>query len=450
MRSMLPNPTCNVDAIYGKIARRIVPFLALLFLMAWLDRYNLGFARLQMLKDLGFSRAVYGFGAGIVYLGYALFEIPSNLYLEKIGARKTFARITILWGIASVATIFVRTPVQFYFLRFLLGSFEAGLAPGAIVYLTYWFPARRSAQMVAWFMTSIPIATILGGPISGWIMESMGGRGGLANWQWLFILEGIPSILVGLLTLLIVADKPAEASWLTEKERRLVLADLAVDRSAAGPRVQGFAQSLKLGKVWLLTGIRFCGTSSNVTIGFWVPSIIRSFGVKNALAIGMLSAVPYLGALLGIVWVARHSDRTQERRYHSALPCLACAVGLIGIGVFARLPVVAFAALVVAVAGSVSYNGAFWQLPAAMLAGPAAAGGVALINAIGSLSGWAGPSAVGWLEDVTGKTATGLYVVAGLEVLAAVLILRFIPRPALARPAQSVVEGAAIQKEVLP
>src|SRR6516162_1742686 len=220
MKAISHSITGDSDAVYGKIAWRIIPFLALLFLMSWMDRYNLGFAKLQMLKDLGFSEAVYGFGAGIVYLGYALFEIPSNLLLERIGARKTFARITILWGVTSIATVLVRTPIQFYVLRFLLGSFEAGLYPGAIVYLTYWFPAQRRAQMVSLFITSIPISTILGGPISGWIMESMGGRAGLANWQWLFVLEGIPSIFVGILALLILVDKPAEASWLTEGEKR--------------------------------------------------------------------------------------------------------------------------------------------------------------------------------------------------------------------------------------
>jgi MFS family permease len=418
----------HLDAVYVKIAKRIIPFLALLFLMAWLDRYNLGFAKLQMVKDLKFSEAVYGFGAGIVYLGYALFEIPSNLFLEKIGARKTFARITILWGVTSIATMVVRTPVQFYILRFLLGSFEAGLFPGVLVYLTYWFPARRGAQMVSLFVTSIPISIILGGPVSGWIMGAMGGRAGLANWQWLFVLEGIPSIVVGIFALLILVDKPAEAGWLTEGERRLVLADLEADRRAAGPREHGFGQALKVGKVWLLTAIRFCGTSSNITIGFWVPAIIRGFGVKSTFAIGMLSTVPYIAALVGVVLVGRHSDRTLERRYHSALPYLASGLGLIGIGVFAGAPGLAFACLTMAVAGPIISNGPFWQIPPILLAGPAAAAGFALINSIGSLSGWVGPSVVGWLEDITGKTTTGLYVVAGLEVLATVLILLFVPR----------------------
>jgi D-galactonate transporter len=419
----------DLDAIYRKIAKRLIPFLVLLFLMAWLDRYNLGFAKLQMVNDLGFSEAVYGFGAGIVYLGYMLFEIPSNLFLEKIGARRTFARITILWGLTSMAMALVKTPTSFYILRFLLGSFEAGLLPGVILYFTYWFPARWRAQMVAAFLTSIPLSAIVGGPISGWVMGSMEGRAGLANWQWLFVLEGIPSIVVGLVAFVVVVDKPAAANWLTEDEKRLVIADLDADRLNAGPREHGFSRALRLPRVWLLTVIHFCALSSNVTIGFWVPSIIQGFGVTNTLEIGMLSTVPYIAALIGMVLVGRHSDRTLERRYHAALPCVACAGGLIGIGVFAHTPAFAFGALVVAVASALCYNGAFWQLPPMLLSGTAAAGGIALINALGNLSGWIGPSMVGWLEDVTGKTSTGLYVVAGLEIIAAIVILLFIPAP---------------------
>ena len=296
----------DVEAVYTKIAKRIMPFLALLFVMAWLDRYNLGFAKLQMVKDLGFSETVYGFGAGIVYFGYMLFEIPSNLLLEKIGARKTFARITILWGITSIATMFVKTAAWFYLLRFLLGSFEAGLLPGVILYLTYWFPARRRALMQALFGTSIPISVIVGGPISGWIMESMGGRGGLANWQWLFLLEGIPSIVVGLLALGIVVDKPGQARWLTEREKRLVLDDLEADNQAAGPRQHGFGAALKDPRVWLLTVTFFCFVSSNNTIGFWIPTIIQGMGVTGNMTIGLLTTVPYIAALIGMVLVSRH------------------------------------------------------------------------------------------------------------------------------------------------
>jgi len=418
----------ELDAIYRKIATRIVPFLVVLFLMAWLDRYNLGFAKLQMVRDLGFSEAVYGFGAGIVYLGYMLFEVPSNLLLERIGARKTFARITILWGITSMAMMLVKTAASFYLLRFLLGSFEAGLLPGVILYLTFWFPARRRAEMVAAFLTSIPLSAIIGGPISGWVMSAMGGTAGLANWQWLFLLEGLPSIGVGLLAFRVVVDTPNGATWLTDEEKRLVLADLDIDRANAGPREHGFARALRLPHMWFLTLIHFCALSSNVTIGFWVPSLIRGFGVSSAATIGVLAAVPYLVALISMMVVSRHSDRTLERRYHAALPCLACAVGLVGIGALAHTPTIAFGALVVAVASALCYNGAFWQLPPMLLTGSAAAGGIALINSLGNLSGWVGPSIVGWLEDVTGKTSSGLYIVAALECLAAVLILVFIPR----------------------
>ena len=429
------SPLCQtvgeLDAVYNKIARRIIPFLVLLFFMAWLDRYNLGFAHLQMVKDLGFSEAVYGFGAGIVYFVYVLFEIPSNLFMERIGARKTFARITILWGFTSIATMFVKTAVQFYVLRFLLGSFEAGLFPGVVLYLTYWFPARGRALMQALFTTSIPLSVILGGPFSGWIMESMGGRAGLANWQWLFLLEGVPSIIVGLVALGVVVDKPSHAHWLTEREKQLVLADLESDRREAGPRKHGLGEALTFPQLWLVTMIYFCATSSNQTIGFWVPSIIQSLGVKSSFNIGLLSAIPYIVAVIGMALVSQHSDRTRERRYHSAIPFLVCALGLIGIGVFTT-PTLAFTALVLAVVGPLSGLPAFWEMPRALLAGTAAAGGIALINSIGMLSGWLGPSVVGWLADITGRTATGLYVVAGLEVLGAVLILVFVPGRAVA------------------
>jgi D-galactonate transporter len=429
-RAVMPplDDSADVEAVYGKIAKRIMPFLVLLFVVAWLDRINVGFAKLQMVKDLGFSETVYGFGAGIFYLGYLLFEIPSNLFLERIGARKTFARITILWGLTSMAMVLVQTAIWFYILRFLLGAFEAGLLPGVVLYLTYWFPARRRAQMMGIFLAAIPIAGIIGGPISGWIMGSMGSRTGLANWQWLFLLEGIPSMIMGLLTFAILADRPSQARWLTSSEKRLVLADLEADHRQAGPRQHGFADALKLPQVWLLTLIQFCLTSANPTLGFWGPTIIEGFGVSNNMTIGLLSAVPNIVAVICLVLVCRHSDRTLERRYHSALPCLACAAGLALIGVFANSPALAFAALVLGTMGAVSAGAPFWQFPPMLLAGTAAAGGIALINSIGSFSGSVAPYAVGWLKDVTGKTSTGLYVVAAMEVLAGVLILVFMPR----------------------
>jgi D-galactonate transporter len=417
-----------VEAVYLRIAWRILPFLVLLFVMAWLDRVNVGFAKLQMSQDLGFSEAVFGFGAGIFFLGYFLFEVPSNLLLERIGARKTIARITLLWGAASIAMMFVKTATWFYVLRFLLGVFEAGLYPGVLLYLTYWFPARHRAQMTGYFMTAVPIAGILGGPISGWIMGATGSVGGLANWQWLFLLEGVPSIVMGLLTLAFIDDNPREARWLSDREKAFVVADLEADERRAGPRNHGFGEAMKAPGVWLLIVIYFCLVSANPTLGFWGPTIISGLGVGSNTVVGLLSAIPYLIAVAGIVLVGRHSDRTLERRYHCALSCLAAATGLILIGVFETMPVLAFAALVLGVTGVLSAFSPFWQMPTTLLAGTAAAGGIAFINSIGNLSGWLGPFIVGWLKDLTGKTSSGLYVVAAMEVLAAVLIVALVPR----------------------
>lgn len=425
-------PASELEAIYSRIAKRIIPVLILLFVMAWMDRVNVGFARLQMLADRGFSDAVFGFGAGIFYFGYLLFEIPSNLLLQRIGAAKTLARIALLWGLTSIAMMFVKTATQFYVLRFMLGAFEAGLYPGVILYLTYWFPARHRAKMTGLFMTSIPAAGIVGGPISGWIMGAMGGRAGLANWQWLFLLEGIPPIVMALVTLATLADTPADARWLNAREKQVVLADLEADSRQAGARVHGFAEALRRPRVWLLTLIYFCLVSANPTFGFWGPTIISEMGVRSNVTIGLLSAVPYIAAMICLVMVGRSSDRLLERRYHCAVSCLAAALGSALIGVLANTPTLAFAALVLGVAGVLSAFSPFWQMPATVLAGTAAAGGIALINSIGNLSGWLGPFVVGWLMDLTGKTSAGLYVVAGLEVAAAALILLFIPRTAIA------------------
>jgi D-galactonate transporter len=422
----------DIEALYTRIGKRLMPFLILLFVMAWLDRVNVGFAKLQMVEDLGFSEAIYGFGAGIFFFGYLLFEIPSNLLLHKIGARKTIARITILWGVTSIATMFVKSATSFYTVRFLLGAFEAGLYPGILLYLTYWFPARRRAQMIGVFTAAIPIAGILGGIFGGWIMGSTGGRAKLANWQWLFLLEGIPPIIMGLLTLAVFDDKPSQARWLTEREKHVVVTDLEEDSRQAGPRKEAFLDALKTPRVWLLAIIYFCLVSANPTLGFWGPTIIKGLGVRNEILIGLLSAVPYIVAVAGMVMIGRHSDRTLERRYHTAVCCLGAAMGVVLIGLFARIPALAFAALVLGVAGVLCAFGPFWQLPTMLLAGSAAAGGIALINSIGNLSGWVGPFVVGWLKDVTGKTSAGLYVVAGFEVLGTVLILLFTPPRSLA------------------
>jgi MFS family permease len=282
--------------------------------------------------------------------------------------------------------------------------------------------------MMGLFMISVPVSGILGGPISGWIMAVAGTAGGLANWQWLFLLEGIPSIVMGLLTLSMVDDTPASSRWLTDREKQFVLADLERERLHGSSRAHGFADALRTPRVWLLTIIYFCLVSANPTLGFWGPTIISGLGVTSNGSIGLLSAIPYVAAMIATVAVGRHSDRRLERRWHCALCCLAAGVGLVFIGVFASVPALAFAALVLAQAAVLAAFAPFWQMPTLLLAGTAAAGGIALINSIGNLSGWLGPFMVGWLKDLTGRTSAGLYVVAGFEVAAAVLIVLLMPR----------------------
>jgi D-galactonate transporter len=419
-----------LERAYHKAAWRIVPYLMLLQILSWLDRVNVGFAKLQMLSDLGFSEAVYGFGAGIFFVGYFLFEVPSNLLLTRIGARKTLARITMLWGIVTVLMIFVNTATSFYALRLLLGAFEAGLFPGILLYSTQWFPARRRAQLVGFYVGGSAVAGIFGGPLAGAIMSATGGMGGLTNWQWLFVLEGIPSVIVGFITLLYLVDSPSQAKWLSDREKRLIDEDLELDRRNAGPRQKNFVAALALPRVWILAVIYFCLVSANATIAFWAPSIIKSLGVSNNFYIGLIAGIPYIVGAICMVLNGRHSDRTLERRYHCAVAMLVAAIGLFLVASLSDHPVLALLALVVAAAGVLSAFPPFWEFPMLVLTGVAAAGGVALINSIGNLSGFVAPYLIGFLKDATGSLSSGLYCVVGFELVGVLMILLFIPKRA--------------------
>ncbi len=420
--------TGALDAAFSKVFWRLMPFLALLFIVAWIDRVNIGFAKLRMLEDLGFSETVYGLGAGIFFVGYFLFEVPSNLLLERIGAKKTLARITILWGITSIAMVFVNSTTSFYVLRFLLGAFEAGLVPGVVLYLTFWFPASRRAQMTGFFISASAVAGIIGGPLAGLIMNNMGGMAGLANWQWLFLLEGIPSVLIGIAAIYLLADKPEQANWLDAHEKKLIQAELEADHRNAGPRQHSFGDALKNPKIWIFTVIFFCIVSGNMAIAFWAPTIIRGMGFSNNLTIGFLSSIPYVAGAVCMVLHGRHSDKILERRYHCALGVLVGAAGLAVVAAVPTSPWIAMMALTVAAAGILSAFPVFWEMPLVILTGTAAAGGVALINSIGNLSGFVGPYLIGYFKTLTGQVSGGLYFIAGFEVLAAVLILLFVPK----------------------
>jgi D-galactonate transporter len=418
------------DEVFKKVTWRLIPFLGILWVLAWIDRVNIGFAKLQMLNDLHFSEYVYGLGAGIFFLGYFFFEVPSNLYLQKIGARATIARITIGWGVICVAQMFVTTPLQFYILRFLLGAFEAGFYPGIIFYLTYWYPTERRAKAFGMFMSASAIAGVIGGPLAGWIMTGLAGAGGWAGWQWLFLIEGVPSVIAGFVTLAYLTDKPGEASWLDAREKKVIADALAEDHRKLGARHESLGSVFSNGRVWILIMIYFCLIAANSTLTFWAPSIIRDVGFSSVAAVGWIAGAIYLCGAIGMVANGFHSDKHNEVRLHFGLAALIGALGMALCGLFlaAGSPIAALVALAIATVGTMSAIPVFWQLPNRFLSGTAAAAGVALINSVANLAGFGAPFAMGWIKDVTGKVAPGLFGVSAVELMATVLVLLCIPK----------------------
>ncbi len=409
------------DAVYRKVSWRLVPFLLLCYVVAYLDRVNVGFAKLQMLSDLKFSETIYGLGAGIFFIGYFLFEVPSNVILHKVGARIWIARIMITWGVISAAMMFVTTPTMFYVLRFLLGVAEAGFFPGIILYLTYWYPANRRGRTTTYFMTAIALSGVIGGPLSGWLMQSFDGHNGWSGWQWMFLVEGIPSILVGIWVLLFLDDRIAHAKWLNAEEKALLERNISAENQhKEDPPV---AQVLSSPRVWLMSAIYFSFVMGLYGVSFWLPTIIKQTGVKGALDVGLLTAIPYGCAVIGMVLVAYSADRSGERRWHIALPALAGAVGLVLSVQWHGDTTLAMVALTIATIGILTTLPLFWSLPTSFLAGTGAAAGIALINSLGNLAGFLSPYAVGWLKDMTQSTDSGMYLLAVCMVVGAALTL---------------------------
>jgi D-galactonate transporter len=411
----------NLDQLYSRVSRRLMPFLFLCFVAAYLDRVNVGFAKLQMQAALQFSDAVYGAGAGIFFIGYFLFEVPSNLLMTRTGARIWIARIMISWGLISSALMFATSAASFYVLRFLLGVAEAGFFPGIILYLTYWYPAQRRARMVALFMSGVAVAGVVGGPLSGWIMKAFAGLNGWSGWQWLFLLEGLPSVLLGLWTLFYLDDGIRAARWLSEDDKQALERELAAERRQQ--QQLPLARLFGSGKVWLLALVYFLCVMGLYGVSFWLPQLIKNSGVTDVFDIGLLSAVPYGVAALTMVLAARHSDRTGERRWHTAAAALAGALGLVVATLYSDNTVIALAALSVATAGILSTFPIFWSLPTAMLGGAAAAAGIAMINSIGNLAGFVAPYLVGAIRDATGSTASGIYLIAASLAAGALLVV---------------------------
>lgn len=420
-----PTVSAAETAVYAKVTWRLVPFLFICYIVAYLDRINIGFAKLQMLSDLQFSETVYGLGAGIFFLGYFLFEVPSNIILHRVGARLWIARIMISWGLISGLMMFVTTEWGFYLLRFLLGLAEAGFFPGIILYLTYWYPSDRRGKITTLFMTAVPLAGVVGGPLSGWILQNMTGTLGYAAWQWMFFLEAIPAVLMGLMVITHLQDGIGQASWLSESDKQLLQQRIHAD--SAQKEDHSLGQLFASARLWRLALIYFCFVMGLYGVGFWLPSLIKAMGVTDTFHIGLLSAIPSALAVVVMILVSRSSDRQRERRWHVALPAALAAVGLVLSVVFADQTVLAMAALSLATCGIMTSLPLFWSLPTAYLRGTAAAAGIALINSLGNLAGFVSPYLIGLIKDNTHSTDAGMYMLTGWLLLGAVLTLSLSP-----------------------
>lgn len=408
---------------YRKIAFRLMPFLMLCYFCAYLDRVNVGFAKLQMMSDLQFSEAVYGLGAGIFFIGYFLCEVPSNIVLHKVGARRWIARIMITWGILSGCFAFVQTEWQFYTLRFLLGVAEAGLAPGLLLYLTYWFPSYRRARMTVLWFIAIPISGMIGGPLSGLIMDRMSGVHGWFGWQWMFVIEAIPTVLVGLLVLAVLKDSVQDANWLTQDEKNLVKQELAQDNQhkEGHASVKEFIADKRL---WLLAGIYFCVVMGQYAITFWLPTLIRNSGISDNWHIGLLTSLPYMCAIVVMILAGRSGDHFQERRWHLIIPMCAGAIALTFATLFASNLTLSLICLCIAASGVLTASSLFWMLPTNFLGGVSAAAGIAAVNSFANLAGFCSPYLIGWVNTNTGSNAIGMFLITAVLIFGASLVLR--------------------------
>jgi ACS family tartrate transporter-like MFS transporter len=418
----------DIDAVVSKVTRRLIPFLVVCYIAAYIDRVNIGFAALSMNKDLGFSPTIFGWGAGIFFLGYALFEVPSNLILHRVGARRWIARIMVSWGIVSGLMAMAWDATSFVVLRFLLGLAEAGFAPGILLYLTYWVPEKYRARSLAAFLVGIPLSTIIGAPISGILLGSMQGVAGLANWQWLFILEAIPSICLGIIALLILTDRPADAAWLTTAERIALQANLeseqAQRRATHDPTALG---ALRHPRVIVLSLAYFGIVTALYGLGFWLPQMIDAFGA-GPVGTGFLTALPYTcGAVTMVVW-SRSADRSGTHARYTVAACGIAALGLAA-SAFVEAPTTLMLSLVVASVGTLAIFPVFWALPTTFLSSAAAATGIALVNSIGNLAGFAGPYFVGWVKETSGAYSWALLALALGPLFSALLILGWKPSP---------------------
>jgi MFS family permease len=412
-----------LDSIYRKIRWRLMPLLLVAQIFAYLDRINIGTAKLQMAVDLNFSAAVYGFGAGVFFIGYFVFEVPSNILLHRYGARAWIARIMVSWGLLSGATVFVHSATGFYVQRFLLGIAEAGFFPGVVLYLTYWFPAQRRGRMTTLFMTATAVSGVIGGPLSAWIMVGMNGYKTLEGWRWMFLLEAAPAVVLGLLVFLYLPSKPRGVTWLTTHEQMLLERDIT---AAASTEEQGHGpKNLFTGSIALFAAIYFLLLAGLYGVSFWLPSLIKAAGTTDTYSIGLLSAIPYAVAVIVMNVVAFSADRSRQWAKHVGLSAIFAALGFWGSVHFAAQVEFALACLSISAAGILSALPLFWSLPTERLTGAKAAAGIALINAIGNLSGFVSPFAIGLLTEITHQSAIGIELLGASMALAGILTLAY-------------------------
>lgn len=413
--------------VYRKVFMRIIPFLFLCYVLAFLDRVNVGFAKLQMAEQLQFSDAVFGLGAGIFFIGYFLFEVPSNVILERVGARIWIARIMVTWGLISASMMLVEDVFWFYTLRFLLGAAEAGFFPGVILYLTYWFPAANRARMTGALLTAVAISNVIGAPLSGSIMQFLDGANGWAGWQWLFLLEGLPSVAAGLLVLAMLPDGPHKARWLTDDERARIQRHLDEDlRSRQGPGSRHrFRDAFVDARIWLLSFVYLCIMIGFYAINFWMPTLIQEIGLDpgDYFLVGLLSMIPWGVAAVVMVLVGIHSDRVQERRWHTLLGILLGAIGLAGFAFTGGMPAASIACLTLVTTGMLCGITVFWSLPVQFLSGTAAAAGIAWINSVGCLGGVVGPALTGWIRMVATDGSVTFLVLSAIVAAGAFSLL---------------------------
>ncbi len=427
-----PDPTAYTPEferrVYKRVTRRLIPFLFLCYIFAYIDRVNVGFAKLQMQQDLGIGDAVYGSAAGIFFIGYFLFEVPCNMALQKIGAKYWLGPIMIVWGVVSACTMLVKSAAGFYTVRFFLGIVESGFFPGVILYLTFWYTSKHRAKMVAAFMTAIPLSGVIGGPVSGWLLAKMSSVGGLRGWQWLYLVEAVPSLLAGIVTMFFLQDNPGKAKWLTESERSLLLQRLREEehmKSSGGFGHHSMADAFGSYRVWLLCLVYFGVVMGNYGIQFWLPQIVKDTLTTNPWHIGLLTTIPWAVAAVAMVLVGHHSDATGERRWHVALAAVAGAVGLSVSAIPGISGAVGLAALTLAAAGVISASATFWSLPTRYLSGAAASAGIAWINSVGNLGGYLSPTLIGKFRQSTHSMTAALLLLSCCCIASALITISF-------------------------